>query len=259
MDKATFIELAPEYYMLACVQHSEYPQSYYTDDTLVRAFTYTSDDTDDYCFVENNILREEALRRLLRENAISVIDDPFGPKLWQRSANFETFQEKLESSPSSAFFKARASGDPRSWLTNALQKVNYFAREFSITPKDFEAEAMDEWAPITLDQTDPTVADAATQLKAATDAVEQDNGYSIAHPQERDAVVQDLQGGLNKLKSGVVSQGWVRRTFLALKTASFRFANTVKGQTIDGALLALKEVVKSHMGHLMEQLLSWWP
>jgi hypothetical protein len=33
----------------------------------------------------------------------------------------------------------------------------------------------------------------------------------------------------------------------------------MKGQMIDGALAAIKEVVKSHMGHLIEQLLSWWP
>jgi len=84
-------------------------------------------------------------------------------------------------------------------------------------------------------------------------------GYSVTHPQERDAVVQDLKGGLEKLKSGAVSLGWLRRTAIALKTASVRFANTVKGQTIDGAMLALKEVVKSHVGHALEYLWSMLP
>jgi hypothetical protein len=64
---------------------------------------------------------------------------------------------------------------------------------------------------------------------------------------------------LQKLKSGVVSVGWLRRTALALKTASVRFANTVKGQTIDGAMLALKEAVKSHVGNALEYLWSLVP
>jgi hypothetical protein len=83
--------------------------------------------------------------------------------------------------------------------------------------------------------------------------------YSVTHPQERDAVVGNLKGGLEKLKSGVVSAGWLRRIVWGLKQSSGRFANTVKGQVIDGALSALKDVVKTHIGHLLEQFLSWWP
>lgn len=33
MDKATFLNLAPEYYMLAFFIHFEYPQNYYSEGT----------------------------------------------------------------------------------------------------------------------------------------------------------------------------------------------------------------------------------
>jgi hypothetical protein len=227
-------------------------------------------------FVASVALREEALRRLARQGAIKIVPDPFGPTLWHRGPNFEKLQEEWEKTPSSVFYKARMSGDRREWLMAALPNVNASAQDLKITSADYSAaavgeftldafatvagkEPVDEWAPITIDQTNSTVAEATKQLNAATEAVEQDNGYSVAHPQERDAVVQDLKGGLEKLKSGVISLGWLRRTAVALKTASIRFANTVKGQTIDGAMLALKEVVKSHVGHALEWLLRLLP
>jgi hypothetical protein len=277
MDKQTFRNLAPEYYMLALYMHLQYPQEYYTDASWRKEFSYRDDDSlEDYCYVENAGLRAEAVRLMLKHNAISIIEDPFGPTILQKAENLEPLAEQLEKSAASVFFRARASGDPKSWLYSALQKVNTTADEIGITRADFDpktvadstveavaaaadTEAVDEWAPITIDQTDPIVVEATKQLNAATEAIEQDNGYSVAHPQERDAVVGNLRGGLEKLKSGVVSTGWMRRTVWALKQASGRFANTMKGQMIDGALAAIKEVVKSQMGHLIDQLLSWWP
>ena len=109
---------------------------------------------------------------------------------------------------------------------------------------------------ITISQSAPEVANAVKELQAATEAVETDNGYAVTHPQERDLVVSDLKGGLEKLKSETVSVGWIRRTLGALKIASGRFANTIKGQTIDGAMLAIKEFVKAHMSAALEQLWS---
>jgi hypothetical protein len=211
---------------------------------------------------------------MVKQGALSVIEDPFGPTIWQKTDKLEDLSDQLEASPASVFFRARASGDPRSWLTSALHKLNLAADGFGITDLDFrttpifeftleaiaevqDAVPVDEWAPITIDQANPAVAEATKQLNAATEAIAEDNGYSVTHPQERDAVVQDLKGGLEKLKSGVVSVGWLKRTAVALKTASIRFVGTLKGQTIDGAMLALKEVVKSHVGHLIEQFISW--
>jgi hypothetical protein len=275
MNKQTFLNLAPEYYMLALYIHLQHPAEYYTDTGWTNDFSYRDEDADaTICFVENAALRAEAVRLMVKQGALSVIEDPFGPTIWQKTDKLEDLSDQLEASPASVFFRARASGDPRSWLTSALHKLNLAADGFGITDLDFrttpifeftleaiaevqDAVPVDEWAPITIDQANPAVAEATKQLNAATEAIAEDNGYSVTHPQERDAVVQDLKGGLEKLKSGMVSVGWLKRTAVALKTASIRFVGTLKGQTIDGAMLALKEVVKSHVGHLIEQFISW--
>jgi hypothetical protein len=276
MDRETFLALAPEYYMLALFIHFEFPRDLHGESSLARDFAVNDEDGEWHDFVESVPLRQEALRRLARKGAIRIVPDPFGPTLWHRGPNFETLQEEWEKTPSSVFYKARMSGDRREWLMAALPKVNGTAEDLKITSADYGAaavseftldsfgtvtdkEPVDEWAPITIDQADPVVAEAAKQLNAATEAIEQDNGYSAKHPQERDAVVQDLKGGLEKLKSGEVSVGWLKRTVTALKTAGVRFANTVKGQTIDGAMLAIKEVVKAHASHALEYLWSLLP
>lgn len=258
MDRETFLKLAPEYYMLALCIHFDFPRDLHGDSSFTRDFAFNDENDEWHDFVENIPLRKEALRRLALQGAIKIIDDPFGPTLWHRGQSFEKLQEEWEKAPWSVFYKARMSGDRREWLMGALPNVNATAQALNIISSDYDADAVsqftadidvetvDEWAPITIDQANPTVAEATKQLHAATDAIEQDNGYSVRHPQERDAVISDLKGGLEKLKSGVISIGWLRRTAVALKTASVRFANTVKGQTIDGAMLALKEVVKSH-------------
>lgn len=274
MDKQTFLNLAPEYYMLALYIHTQYPQNYYTDVGWQREFTVPDQDAhEDYCYVSNDILRAEAIRLMVEQGAINVIDDHFGPTIWQKTDAMDSLINALESSPGNVFFKAKASGDARSWLYAALEKVNAEAVKHNITQADFarttignvtlEATAevvdptpVDEWAPITIDQTDQVVAEATKKLSAATEAIEQDNGYSIAHPQERDAVVADLKGGLEKLKSGVVSVGWLKRTLVALKLAGGHFANTIKGQLIDGALAAVKDVAKNHAGRALDYLSS---
>jgi hypothetical protein len=259
MDRATFINLAPEYYMLAFFIHFEYPLNYYSEVGLVRDFTYSSEDQEEYCYLENEALRQEALRLLVKHNAIIVIHDPFGPTLWKRGEGYDPLDDMLQNSRESAFFKANASGDRRLWLTSALINVNRTARELRITADDFSAEPLDEWAPITIDQNDPSVQKAVQEIRAATEAVEGDNGYAVTHPQERDQVVHDLKGGLEKLKSETVSLGWLRRTVQALKTASLRFTNTTKAPIIDGALAAIKDVVKAHVGTALEYLWSLWP
>jgi hypothetical protein len=212
MDKQTFLNLAPEYYMLAFFMHLQKDAEFYTDIGWRRDFSYYDMDAGKtYCFVERSALRSEAIRLMHKLGAITFIDDPFGPTIWQKTENLTALGDQLANSPASVFFKARAYGDPRSWLNAALQKVNRAADELEIIGADFPVDARaditlgeltieataevnrpDEWSPITIDQADPVVADATTQLNAATEAIEQDNGYAVTHPQERDAVVQDI-------------------------------------------------------------------
>lgn len=274
MDKDAFLKLAPEYYMLALCIHFDYPRDFHGESSFIRDFSVEYDG-EYHDIVENVALRREALRRSETLGAIKTVPDPFGPILWHKGPNFEKLQDELEKTPSSVFYKARMSGDRREWLIDALPKVNGRAQDMNVTGEDFlidevsqftaafyrpdpAPEPVDEWSPIKLDPTDPVVADAADKLAAATQAIEQDNGYAAERTQERDAVLTDLKGGLEKIKSGEVSVGWVRRTVDALKIASVTFANNVKSQVIDGAMQALKEVVKVHMKDAVETLFRHW-
>src|SRR6266404_1024285 len=128
MDKATFVNLAPEYYMLAFFIHFEYPQNYYSERGLLKDFTYVSEDQEEYCYLENEALRQEALRLLQKHNAITITHDRFGPTLWQRGEGYDLLEDALQNSPVSAFYKARMSGERRLWLTSALLNVNRIAR-----------------------------------------------------------------------------------------------------------------------------------
>lgn len=64
MDKQTFLNLAPEYYMLALCEHLQYPRNYYTEASWRKAFTFQ--DHEEYCYVENAALRAEAVRLMAK-------------------------------------------------------------------------------------------------------------------------------------------------------------------------------------------------
>jgi hypothetical protein len=256
MDRTEFINLAPEYYMLAIVLYCENPDEYYSEDGFFAKFSITDDDRVDHCFVEHEALREEALRLLEKHDAIEIIDDHFGPSLWKQGKGYEELEKMLEDSHVSPFHKARKYGDRRRWLLVALKRLNETAFDLNITSADFEGETIDEWEPIAIDQGHASVQEAVQKLQDTTTAIEQDNGYAATYPQERDQVVHDLKGGLEKFKSDAISVAWVRRTVEALKRAAIRFANTTKAQMIDGSLAAIKEVIKVHAQAALERIWS---
>jgi hypothetical protein len=256
MDRTSFINLAPEYYMLALFVYCEYPEHYYSEEGFVERFKVSDEDRNEDCYVGNATLRKEALRLLIKHDAIETIEDPFGPTLWKRGKGYEALQDMLDNNPISPFYKARISGDRKGWLTTALIRVNETAFELGISSADFDGEPIDEWEPIAIDQGHATVKQAVERLQETTAAIEQDNGYAATYPQERDQVVHDLKGGLEKFKSDAVSVAWIRRTVEALKRAAARFANTAKAPMIDGTLAAIKEVVKAHAQAALEKIWS---
>jgi hypothetical protein len=110
MERSEFISLAPEYYMQAFYIYFENPQNFYTERGLIEDFTFTTEDHYEYCYVENEALRNEALRLLIKHNAIAIIPDPFGPTLWQKGDGYDLLEDSLQNSPASVFYKARVSG-----------------------------------------------------------------------------------------------------------------------------------------------------
>jgi hypothetical protein len=254
MDKVEFVRTAPAYYHAAILtmlkrRGTGVP---FTMDQLRSSLTIGDDDER---FLTHDELIDISLGKLMSDGAISKIADPFGDALFRKTDLYDQVTEKTTDDPNGPYFKNLAANDQNFWLRGALRKVNEVYFHLGITPQDFAHELPDEWAPIPINPAEPAIQEAVRRLQEVTTAVEQDNGYAATYPQERDQVVQDLKGGLNKLKSDAVSVGWLRRTVNALNTAGLRFANSVKGQMIDGALSAIKDVIKHHIGNALE---SFW-
>jgi hypothetical protein len=258
MDKHSFLNLAPEYYMLALYIHLQYPREYYTDASWQKEFWARDDySNEEYCYIENAALRAEAVRLMLKHGAISIIADPFGPTIWQKTATLDEFVEQLERSPTSVFFRAKASGDPKSWLYAALQKVNLSADQFGITELDFHAqevfgdtereESVDEWSPIQIEQTNVALQHAITTLDDTIQQVEQSNGYASEHAEERRYVLDGLKALSHTLKTASsVSVRYVKHNgFAMLKLLRDRFTNTAIDQSAKAASDALWHLVKT--------------
>lgn len=259
MDKVEFIRLAPAYYHAAILitLKKRIPGAHFTISDLKSALAI-GDGNNQETFLSSEELINISLGRLLADGAISKIADPFGEALYRKTDKYDQAVEEDENDPSGPYRRNAVANDHNSWLRGALRKVNEQYFHLGITPDDFAVELPDEWAPIQINPDEPAIQKAAQQLQEVTTAIEQDNGYSATYPQERDQVVQDLKGGLEKLKSNAVSVGWLRRTVNALKTASLRFVNTTKGQMIDGALAAVKDVIKHHIGSALESLWTYF-
>lgn len=253
MDKVEFVRTAPAYYYAAIATALRGTKGYFTIGLLRSSFVVSDSDE---IYLEHDDMINLALDKLVVDGAISKISDPFGDALYKKTEEFERAIEKLETDSKGPFYKNKTANDHNFWMCGALRKVNEQYRFLGLRPEDFASEMPDEWAPIQIDPNEPTIREAVRQLHEATITIEQDNGYAAAYPQERDQVVQDLKGGLDKLKSDAISIGWLRRTISALNTAGSRFANTVKGQMIDGALAAVREVIKHHIGSALEHLWS---
>ena len=253
MDKSDFIRIAPTYYHAAIATALEGTWGHFTKNTL-RAFYRDGGDV----FLEHEELIKLALNKLISEGAVSELPDPFGEPLYQKTDLFDDVIQMIKADTGGPYFKNKIANDRNEWMRGALYRVNEQYISLSIRSEDLATELPDEWAPIQINPDEPAIQEAVRQLQEAATAVEQDNGYSATYPQERDQVVQDLKGGLEKLQASAVSVGWLRRTVNALKTASLRFANTTKGEMIDGALTAVKDVIKHHIGSALEGLWSYF-
>lgn len=264
MDKQTFLNLAPEYYMLALYIHTQYPEQYYTDVGWKTEFTVPDQEAlEDYCYVGNDALRAEAIRLMVEQGAINVLADYFGPTIWQKTDRMESLVNALENSAGNVFFKAKASGDPRRWLYAALEKLNVEASKHGITEADFvhttignvaldatvevvDSASIDEWSPIPIEQADAAVQHAIVTIDETIKQVEQSNGYASEHAEERRYVLDGLKALSNTLKTASsVSVRYIKDNgFQMLKLIRDRFTNTAIDQSAKAASDALWHLVK---------------
>jgi hypothetical protein len=199
------------------------------------------------------MLWDRAVAWLLAQNMIKIKHDPFGPPIYSKDLDFEPQWEKLVEKQDLPFSTYFAAGQNFDWLYAALHSVENTFENLEMTAEDFDNPDA-EWEPIKIDPTEPAVKNAIASLDRIIEEVRSDNGYSATHPQERDFVLEGLQGTLSKFKSSSISAGYVRTAIERLRILGRRFSGTLKEAAISGARMALIEFAKRHLGDALDYL-----
>jgi hypothetical protein len=257
MDKAEFVTRAPVYYALAIAVALERARKPLPEFKIKAQFPDQDDvGPDAGSLIQRWMLWDRGVAWLLARNMIKIKYDPFGPPILSQGSDFGAQWNELitdETLPFSAYEEAGKSDD---WLVPALHALENTFVNLDMKAEDFENPDA-EWAPIKVETNDPTVKKAVTSLEDVIEEVRSDNGYNATHPQERDYVLEGLQGTLNKLKSSSISAGYVRIAIERLGTLSRRFAGTIKDGTIAAAKTALIEFAKKHFGDALDYVWKW--
>lgn len=254
MDKAEFVEKAPPYYALAIAVVLRRQDNPRTEHQLKSEYPDHSDGAPEpESLLDRWVLWDGAVAWLLARNMIKIRHDPFGPPIFSKGPQFEENWEVLENHDSFPFSSYAAAAHSGEWLMSALYAVNNTYANLEMEPGDFENPDA-QWEPVKIDLTEPTVKEAISSLERIIEDVRSDNGYSATLPQERDFVLEGLQGTLDKFKSSSVSAGYIRTAIERLGILQRRFASTIKEAAISGAKLALIEFAKKHLGDALNYM-----
>lgn len=257
MDKAEFVEKAPVYYALAIAAVlSRYPVP--TSEFKIRSHFPDGDDSNPEggTLLDRLELWERGVAWLAARNMIKVRYDPFGPPIFAQGPSFTAGWNELIKDDTLPFSAYEAAGNTDDWLVPALHALENTFVNLEVSREDFESPDA-EWSPIKIDRDDLGVEQAISSLQKVIEEVRADNGYTATHPQERDFVLEGLQGTLNKFESEAISPGYVRVAIERLGTLARRFAGTLKEATIAAARAALIEFAKKQFGDLLNYVWKW--
>jgi hypothetical protein len=260
MDKAEFVVRAPIYYALAiavALERSTVPMPEFK----IRAMFPNVDDNAQHpdeigSLLDRWMIWERAVSWLLARNMIKIRSDPFGPAIYSQSDDFTGEWDKLLKDETLPFSTYQAAGQSNDWLIPALHSLENHFVNMDMGTKDFENPDA-EWVPIEIDGDDPVAKTAISSLQDIIEEVRSDNGYTATHPQERDYVLEGLQGTLEKFKSSTISAGYVRVAIDRLRMLGRRFSGTLKDAAIAAAKAALIEFAKKHFGDALNYLWKW--
>jgi hypothetical protein len=257
MDKAEFVARSPTYYALAIVDALNRAPGSLSEYKVKQSFPYPDEQTgEEGSLIDRWLIWDRAVAWLLERDMIKIKRDPFGPPIFSKSPSFQATWDQLVEDEDLPFSSFAASGEALNWLISALHSVENHFVNLEMKPEDFENPNA-EWEPIQLEADDPAVAKTISSLEEVIEQVRADNGYNAAHPQERDYVLEGLQGTLTKFKALSVSAAYVRMAIDRLGVLSKRFAGTAKDGAIIAAKAALMEFAKKHFGDALNYLWRW--
>lgn len=251
MDRADFIRLAPAYYELAVLALVWESQHHLSEESIQAAYAVGKDQYEEpETLLGSSILLRQALKSLEIKNVVAVLEDPFGPTLYARADGISEYIEKLEADASSPFHKSSRAPSRGTWIFDALIKLDSIYSELAVTEAELERPD-DEWAPIPLDRSSPTLQTAIAAVDETIKQVSESNGYAASHPEERKLVLDNLSALSQTLKTAATTSiAYVKQQGLSmLSKLQARFGDALVGEAAKEAAKALwtfiKEAAKS--------------
>lgn len=101
-------------------------------------------------------------------------------------------------------------------------------------------EELDEWKPLNIDRNDQKYSDAISAVENAITIIKNDNGYAATHPDERTAIVESIEFGIEKLKKGYLTLSGIRTLVLQpLQYIARKFSEAMIGEAAKAAVGAV--------------------
>jgi hypothetical protein len=242
MDKAEFIELAPQYYSVAIIaylsQHRAWAvsrQEFLDHYSINKGWSYLGRDK----------IFEIAVTWLLQKGVIRLVPDPFGPPIIVTSPDFDDKYDQLSRDYNYPLYKYGMTADGDSWLRDALKKLDEDYSQLDIAEADFDTPD-EEWQPLPLERDDPQLQKAIAAVDDVAEKVRADNGYAANLPGEREYVLDGLSALSKRLKeASTISVAYLREfAFAPLSKVLRRFKDAAIGLAASAAKEALKDWLK---------------
>jgi hypothetical protein len=111
-----------------------------------------------------------------------------------------------------------------------------------------EREEAEDWAPLPIDRTEEAYQETIESIEKGIEAIEQDNGFAVAHPSERQGILDTLRNGLQWLKERSPSKEIIFSTIVR----PFQRVSAIFGSSIVG------EIAKETAKHVAEYVASFF-
>ena len=237
MDKQSFLQAAPDYYIYA-IGYYIVDRGLVTENDVKTNFITNSRQR----LLIHNDLFTNAIASMIDKQIVEAIDDDFGPTVYRSTKILEEHFSLLADEGRQPYHKRLKLKLNDEWLYAAISKVNTVYSDLGIEDKDLVNPDAD-WEPLPLERDAQELAAATKNLQETIQAVEQDNGYAATLPEERAYVLAGLKATAEKVAQGEISVGFLRRyTFDQLLTLVKRFKKAAIGviaSTTAAAFLAL--------------------
>lgn len=140
MDKATFIRTAPAYYELAVALALRDKAGFHAENTVSNhwASLVHTPKPGYYVFhLRNKALLRLAISNLEEVGAVETLRDTFGPSQIGAADGLGAYMDAQRADKSSPLFKCEAYRDQRSWVIDALSRLNDLYINLGITDGDW--------------------------------------------------------------------------------------------------------------------------